>query len=165
MRSFLDHSRPEDSEEEGEGGAPAIQSDAPTSSTQQPQTEPAPPADNPNFVSGLLTPPPGSPERQERRKPTPDSETMSSKTEATSSRASSTRAESSSSATLVSAPASDGDALNERPKPKLKIKLIPPSASGSSKVASGRANAMASDNQKARHLGCSTVRLILFSMY
>jgi len=165
MRSFLDHDRPEDSEEEEEGGALAEPSDnaAPTS-TQQPPTEPMSPADGPNSASAVLTTPPGSPERQKQRKLTPDSETLSSKTDAASSRASSTKAESSGTGALVSAPAPEGDILDAKPKLKLKIKL-PPNASGSSKSASNRANAMASDNQKARHFDRSVTRLMLSGIY
>ena len=156
MRSFLDHHRPEEEEEEG---ATAELSDnvAPTS-TQQPPTEPTSPVDDPNFVSGLLTPPSGSPDHQKQRELMPDNETA----EATSSRASSTRVEQSSTTTSTTAPASEGDIFSAKPKPKIKIKLLPPKASGSSP---SRTNTMTSDNQKACHFECFTARLTLLRVY
>lgn len=152
MRSFLDHDHPDENEEEGKGDRKPSREQPPTSPTQTPATPATPPAEDPSFVSGLLTPPLGSPARQKPRSVTPDRETASSKTEATTSRAGSSKAESSSTASLVHAPAPESDAPADKPKPKLKIKLLPPNASSSTESASTGGNVTTADGQKVLKL-------------
>lgn len=156
MKSFLDHDRPDDEEDEN------ARADAPTDTNPKSNSPPpptkasqdvSPDSTSKGLVLGMEAVSPatasGSPSKD--RAPSLCADTASSQAEASTSRASSSKAESSKPSSTVAAMASNSEATTtEKPKPKLKIRLLGPNAANAKNAASNGSRDAPIDVAKVR---------------